>query len=398
MDRELCRIVDHYIHGRVAVVNRGLQRVVVDSTRISSVDPRGVLTTYRGYRVVDLARLSDFYESAFLLLKGRLPCYREYEGFRREIDRERAGVEDWVLDVIESLPKSHPSYYAVVGAVLLARSLYPSWRMDWGKVEEHQVRLVAQLPVFSIYGFNFAYKGVRVKPESARAHASDLLRMILLREPSELEARALEASLILYMDHGFNASTFALRVVASTMSDIYSAVAAAIGALKGPLHGAANEDAYWMLIEVERRAMESTSSLGDVFESYVREKLARGEKVPGFGHRVYKELDPRVVVLKELVARFKGGAEWLDAIHRVEKLVKEYKNLVANVDLYTALLYMLIGIPPELYVSLFMAGRVVGWVAHYAEQLSNNKLIRPLEDYVGPLGLEYTPISSRACE
>ncbi|MEM4678281.1 MAG: citrate/2-methylcitrate synthase [Acidilobaceae archaeon] len=397
LTEDLCKILNHPIHGRIAVVNKGLQRVVVNSTSISSVDPRGLLTTYRGYKIADLAKLSDFYDSAFLLLKGRLPCLDEYEVFKKELDKARASVEEWVLDVIESIPKSHPSYYAIVGSVLMARSLYPSWRMDLKQVEEHQLKVIAQLPAIAIYGYNFAYRGVRVKPDPSLPHVVDLLRMILLREPSEIEARSLEASLILYMDHGFNASTFALRVVASTLSDLYSAVAAAIGALKGPLHGAANEDAYWMFIEVEKKSREKGMSLADSLETYVKEKLIRGEKVPGFGHRVYKELDPRVPVLKEFIVKFDRGEEWLEAIAKAERLMKSSKGLVANVDLYTALLYMLIGIPPELYVPLFMAGRVVGWVAHYAEQLSNNKLIRPLENYVGPLGLEYVPRSQRAC-
>lgn len=397
MTEELCRVLDHPIHGRVVVVNKGLQRVIVDSTSVSSVDPKGVLTTYRGYRITDLARYSDYYESAFLLIKGRLPCIEEYNTFKKKLDEARASIPDWILDVIETLPRSHPSYYAIVGAVLLAQSLYPSWKMDMAQIEEHQVTMIAQLPVMSIYGYNFAFRGVRVKPSSSYPHVSDILRMILLRDPTELEVRALEASIILYMDHGFNASTFALRVVASTLSDLYSAVAAAIGALKGSLHGAANEEAYWMLIEVEKRSATSRLGIAEAMESYVLEKLEAREKIPGFGHRVYKEADPRVEVLKEFISKFKGGDEWLQAIQRAELIVKERKNIIANVDLYTAVLYKLIGIPPELYVPLFMAGRVVGWVAHYAEQLSNNKLIRPLENYTGPLGLTYIPLTSRSC-
>lgn len=219
--------------------------------------------------------------------------------------------------------------------------------------------------------------------------------MIIGRMPTDVEARAFESSLVLYMDHGFNASTFTVRVIASTLSDMYSAIAGGIGALKGPLHGGANERAMEMLLEAKAEADKKGVPLENYIEEYILGKLAKKERIMGFGHRIYKIHDPRTDVAAKYIAKLKDGEWWLKVLKKAEEVMWREKKLPANIDFYTAVLYYQLEIPIPMYTPIFAMGRIVGWVSHYIEQVKDNRLIRPTEKYIGPSGLKYQPLEVR---
>ncbi len=385
-----CRTEGNYI-----VVPKGLVNVIVDETSISGVDPKGEHTIYRGYTIDDIGANASFYEAAYLFLKGKLPCEDELKEIRKAINYWRGKVPEKVLDALKHVPATHPMYYGIYGVSLLGQFYAPEWSYDPDFIYDHAIRIIAQLPVFFSAGWHLSRNGTLPKPNPNEDHAYDVLRMIIGRDPSRTEARAFESTLVLYMDHGFNASTFTVRVIASTLSDLYSAIAGGIAALKGPLHGGANEKAMDMFLEVKERADREGRSMEEVIEEYIRGKLARREKIMGFGHRVYKVHDPRTDVAAKYIKQLKDGETWLKVIHRAERVMKETKNLPANIDLYTAILYYQMGIPIPMYTPIFAMGRVVGWSSHYIEQVLNNKIIRPTEKYVGPTGLKYTPLEER---
>ncbi len=376
-------------------VPKGLVNVIVDKTEISGVDPKGEHTIYRGYTIDDIGANASFYEAAHLFLKGRLPCEDELVEIKKAIDKWRGKVPEKIFDALRHVPATHPMYYGIYGVSLLGQYYAPDWRYDEDFMYEHAIRVIAQLPVFFIAGWHLPRTGHMPRPDPNLDHATDILRMITEREPTGVEARALESTLVLYMDHGFNASTFTVRVIASTLSDLYSAIAGGIAALKGPLHGGANEKAMIMFLEVKERAEKEGRPMEDVIEDYIREKLEKKEKIMGFGHRVYKVHDPRTDVAAKFIEQLPGGDTWMKVIKRAEKVMKEAKNIPANIDLYTAALYYQLGIPIPLYTPIFAMGRVVGWSAHYMEQVMNNKIIRPSEKYVGPVGMKYKPLEER---
>ncbi|WP_460125474.1 citrate/2-methylcitrate synthase [Stetteria hydrogenophila] len=382
--------------GRYIHVPKGLYNVVVDVTSISGVDPKGLYTTYRGYDVVDIGRNADFYEAAYLVLYGRLPCEDEYREIKRKIDGYRGAVPRKVFEALRNAGPSHPMYYGSLGVVVMGQHLVSSeWRFDDDYIYDHALRIIAAMPVIFAAGWHIARTGTYIDPDPSLPHAMDALRMITGREPTWLEARAFETSLVLYMDHGFNASTFTVRVIASTLSDLYSAVAGGIGALKGPLHGGANEKALKMLLEARKEAEERGRDLVDYIEEFILNKLKRREKIIGFGHRIYKRRDPRTSVIAEYIRQLPEGEYWLAVVRKAEETAWRAKRLPANIDIYTGILYYQLGIPLLMYTPVFAMGRVVGWCAHYIEQVRNNKLIRPAEKYVGPIGLKYVPMSGR---
>ncbi len=383
------------VEGGLIVVPKGLQNVVVDETRISGVDPKGEHTIYRGYTIDDIGKNASFYEAAHLFLRGFLPCEDELRELRDRIDYWRGKTPTKVIEALKLVPSSHPMYYGIYGVSLLGQYYAGEWSTDRDSMYEHGIRIIAQLPVIFAAGWNLATRGTYEPPDASRDHASDSLRMITLRDPSDVEARAFESTLVLYMDHGFNASTFTVRVIASTLSDIYSAVAGGIAALKGPLHGGANEKAIEMLLEIRRRAEEGGKSLEEATEEYILEKLSRKEKIMGFGHRVYKLHDPRTDVAEEFVRKLKDGETWLRMVKKAEEVMWREKKIPANIDLYTGVLYYQLGIPIPMYTPIFAIGRVVGWVSHYIEQIENNKLVRPTEKYTGPVGMKYEPMEVR---
>lgn len=376
-------------------VPKGLAGVIVDKTELSGVDPTGQHTIYRGYTIADIGENASFYEAAHLFLYGHLPCEDELKEIKKKIDTERGKIPEKLYDALKLVPVTHPMYYGAYGVTLLGQYLAPEWDFKDETLYDHALKLIAKLPVIFTAAWHLAHTGTLIRPDPSLDHATDVLRMIIGRMPNKIEARAFESSLVLYMDHGFNASTFTTRVIASTLSDIYSAVAGGIGALKGPLHGGANEKAMVMFLEAEEQAKKLGKPLKEYIVDYIKEKLARKEKIMGFGHRVYKLHDPRTDVLRKYIAQLEGGQYWLEVLEAAEKTMWEAKKLPANVDLYTAPLYYLLGIPIPMYTPIFAMGRIVGWTSHYIEQVKNNRIIRPTEEYVGPTGLKYEPMEVR---
>jgi len=381
--------------GKLIVVPKGLYNVVPDTTTISGVDPKGEHTIYRGYTIADIGEHADFYEAAHLFLYGKLPCEEEYKEIKKKIDTYRAQIPEKVLDALRYVPKTHPMYYGAYGVTLLGQYYGTDWKFDDDFLHEHALRLIAQLPVIFAAGWHLANEGTIIRPDPDLSHGKDVLRIIIGRMPSDLEARAFESTLVLYMDHGFNASTFTVRVIASTLSDIYSAIAGGIGALKGPLHGGANERALEMLLDAKAKAEAAGKSLEEYIEEYILEKLAKKERIMGFGHRVYKIHDPRTDVAAKFIKQLKDGEWWLKVMKKTEEVMWREKKLPANIDFYTGVLYYQLGIPVPMFTPIFAMGRIVGWTTHYIEQVENNRLIRPTEKYVGPTGLKYEPMEVR---
>ncbi len=381
--------------GNYIRVPKGLVNVIVDETKISGVDPKGEATIYRGYTIEDIGEHASFYEATHLILYGRLPCDEELKEIKAKIDKYRGMVPEKIFDALKYVPATHPMYYGIYGVSLLGQYYAPDWRFDEDFLYDHALRVTAQLPVIFAAGWHLARNGTFYRPDPTKDHAWDVLRMIIGREPSEIEARAFESTLVLYMDHGFNASTFTVRVIASTLSDLYSAIAGGIAALKGPLHGGANEKAMEMFLEAQQKAEAKGVPLYEYIEEYIKEKLAKKEKIMGFGHRIYKLHDPRTDVAKKYVEKLKNGDYWMKVIKKAEEVMWNEKKIPANIDLYTGVLYYQLDIPIPMYTPIFAMGRVVGWSAHYIEQVLNNKLIRPTEKYVGPTGLKYVPLEER---
>ena len=368
----------------------GLQGVVAARTGLSRIDGERGILAYRGYSIDDLARKASFEEVVHLLWHGELPSRAALDETRRHLAQQRllpAGVAEMV------------QWFARDGAPMdLLRTAVSA--MAIGDPDLHEstreanlrkgFRITAQVPtILALH--DRARKGLPpVKPDPELGHAANFLWMMTGRRPGELEVRCLDVALILQAEHGLNASTFAARVAAGTLADLHAALTAAIAALKGPLHGGANHDVMVML-----RTIGDPGKAAD----YVRGALAQKRKIPGFGHRVYKTLDPRAVHLKELSARLAqatGQEIWYQMSTVIEATCKEVKNLNANVDFYAASTYSMLGFEMDLFTPIFAASRTPGWIAHVIEQHTDNRLIRPLEEYIGPPDRDWVPMEKRA--
>lgn len=368
----------------------GLQGVVAGISSISDIDVERSVLTYRGYDVHVLAEQASFEEVAFLVLNGELPNRDQLATFREAIAESRA-VPAAVYDALRAFPKdSHPMDILRAGVSLLA--LHDPDRRD-GSHEANMrkaIRLIGQIGALVSNGYRTVVEGKPpVQPDPALSHAGNILYMLTGEKPDSLAEHVINGSLILYMEHGLNASTFASRVVVSTLSDLYSGTIAAIGALKGPLHGGANEAAMELLLEV---------GSPDRAREYIREALAAKKKVMGFGHREYKHSDSRAGVMKEFgkkVCEQKGDWKWFEIAETIEQEMWEAKKLFPNLDFPSAWTYYLLGLPIPLYTPLFAASRTVGWSAHMIEQLSANRIIRPTSIYNGPAPREFVPLSDR---
>jgi citrate synthase len=370
-------------------VQRGLEDVVALESRICFIDGKQGRLIYEGYDIRDLAQRSTFEEVASLLWYDRLPNAEQLATLTARLASLRT-LPDAVARHIDALPiGAHP-----MDILRTVVSELPLFEPDQAAPGPSSIggaqRLTAVLP--SILGqFQRRRAGLPpLKPRPELSHAAYLVYALLDREATELEARALDVALILHADHELNASTFAARVTASTLSDLYSAVTSAIGTLKGPLHGGANE-----------RVMELLDEIGtpDRAEEVVKAKLARHERIMGFGHRVYKVEDPRATILREWSRRLgeaKGNLRYYELLRRVEEVVHREKGLYPNVDLYSGSVYSLLGIPHDLFTPVFAASRVAGWTAHVLEEYRDLRLIRPMAKYVGPTDLPYVPIAQRA--
>ncbi len=369
-------------------VQRGLEDVVALESQICFIDGKEGRLIYRGYDIRELAERSTFEEVAYLLWYGRLPTPDQLDGLRTRLAGLRALPEP-IERILAEMPPSANAMDVLRTCVSALAILEPAETQPGPSSIGGALRLTAVLP--TILGhFHRARAGMpRLAPAPDLSHAAWVLHALRGTEASELEVRALDVALILHADHELNASTFAARVTASTLSDLYSAVTSAIGTLKGPLHGGANERVMELLDEVGTPARA---------EEVVRAKLARHERIMGFGHRVYKVEDPRATILREWsrkLGQAKGNLRYFDLLRQVEQVVHAEKGLYPNVDLYSGSIYTLLGIPRDLFTPLFAASRVSGWTAHVLEEYQDLRLIRPTSRYVGPIDLAYVPIEKR---
>jgi 2-methylcitrate synthase len=365
----------------------GLRGVAAGTTAICTVGAQGDSLRYRGYDIEELAEHAVYEEVAHLLLYGKLPTRNELDAYQARL-RALRGLPETLRDVLERMPASaHPMDVLRTGASALG-SLEPEG--DFSRQDMAADRLLAVQPSMLGYWHRFASRGERIDVESDDPSiAGHFLHLISGKRPSDEQRRFMEASLILYAEHEFNASTFTARVIAATLSDLHSAITGAIGALRGPLHGGANEAAM-ELIEKYKRPEDAVEA--------VRGMLARKEKVMGFGHAVYKVKDPRNAIFKRWSQRLSASAadgHLYGISEAIELLMAEEKRLFANADFYCASAYHFVGIPTPLFTPLFAVARTAGWCAHIKEQRADNKLIRPAAEYVGPNRQAYLPIEMR---
>jgi len=367
----------------------GLRGQSAGATAICTVGKQGIGLTYRGYNIEDLAENASFEEVAYLLLKGALPNRQELTIFQKRLKRLRY-LPTGLREVLERIPEdTQPMDVLRTGTSMLG-TLEPEH--DFSQQDAIAERLLASLPSVLCYWYRFAHHGKRIEPETDEdTLAGHLLSLINGEKPSSEHLRSMDISLILYAEHEFNASTFTARVCASTLSDFYSCVTGAIGTLRGPLHGGANEAAMKLIsrFKTPREAREG-----------VYEMLERRVKIMGFGHAVYRHSDPRNAVIKEcsrkLAPTATEGDGYLYAIsEEIENVMKEKKGLFANADFYSASAYHFMGFPTLLFTPLFVLSRVTGWSAHIMEERSHNKLIRPSGDYIGPEPRPVPPIDQR---
>lgn len=366
----------------------GLAGVSAGATALCTVGKEGAGLTYRGYDIYDLADNASFEEVAYLLMHGQLPNQAELDGFIARIKSMR-GLPDTVKQVLEMIPAdSHPMDVLRSGVSILG-NVEPEG--DFSNQSKTADRLLACLPSMLLYWHHFHTDGTRIDVETDDdSLAGHFLHLLHGKAPSEMHRKTLDTTLILYAEHEFNASTFAARVITGTLSDMHSAVTGAIGALRGPLHGGANEAAM-ELVEKFSSAQDATQGVLDM--------LARKDKIMGFGHRVYTTSDPRNSVNKKMskVLADEAGDTRLYAVSEaVEKVMWDEKKLFANADFFAATVYHFMGIPTYLFTPIFVCSRITGWTAHIMEQRADNKLIRPAADYIGPALQTYVPIEERA--
>lgn len=372
------------------VVSRGLEGIVAAETRIGDVRGDIGQLIYCGYDINELAGKVSYEEVVHLLWHSRLPNQRELDKLTMALRAERE-LPQGVIDFLRNAPKSAaPIDIMRTGVSMLGG--YPTVRHDLDMPENQAIaiKLVAQIGLIAAY-FHRARKGLSLPPvRKDLSEAAHFLYLMRGEEPSAEATQTLDVAFVLHAEHGFNASTFTGRVVASTLSDLYSAASAAIGALKGPLHGGANEGVIQMLKEI--------GSL-DRVDAWVEEALAQKKKIMGIGHRVYKVLDPRAPHLKAMAIKLSeqlGEPKWIQMSERIAGIMKERKGLNANVDFYSATVYYSMGIPTDLFTPIFAVARMSGWTAHILEQLGDNRLFRPLSEYVGPeVGRKVVPIEQR---
>ena len=367
---------------------QGLAGVVAGRTALSNVGKAGAGLTYRGYDIEQLAELSCFEEVAYLLLYGELPKKHELDGFRNRLLAKRC-IPGKLREILERLPATaHPMDGLRTGCSALG-CLEPE--SDDNTSERHAAeRLLATFPAMLMIWYHHAHNSKQIDTESTQESiAGHFLDLLHGSSPSDDHRRALDVSLILYAEHEFNASTFTARICTSTLSDFYSAISAAIGTLRGPLHGGANEAAM---------ALIQQFSSPDDAEQGILQALAHKEKIMGFGHRVYRDRDPRSDIIQKWAVRL--GKEIGDKIlypvsQRIDEVMSREKKLFPNLDFYSASAYHFLGIPTNLFTPIFVFARTAGWGAHIFEQRADNRLIRPSADYIGPDSRPYLTIDKR---
>jgi len=370
----------------------GLEGVVATSSAICYIDGEQGVLTYAGYGIHELARSATFEEVCFLLWHRRLPTRSELGDLQTELASARR-LPEGILRLCRMLPTGNSM--SALRTLVSALSHYESDHDDGSESAAYSkaVRLTAQIgSLVATYG-RIGAGGGPIEPDPALGHAANFLLMLNGERPSELETRALDVALILHADHELNASTFAARVTAATLSDMHSAVVAGVGALKGPLHGGANAEVMKLLLSIGETADDSE------VDQIVRDMLDQQIKVPGFGHRVYRTEDPRATHLRKMsqqIGERSGNTRWFEISGRIEAIMKEQKQIDANVDFYSASTYYMLGIGIDLFTPLFAVSRISGWTAHILEQYANNRLIRPRAEYTGPVYPQrFVPLDDR---
>jgi len=374
------------------MIDKGLANTTASESKLSFIDGEKGVLEYVGIDIDSLARNSNFEETTYLLWNGKLPAKRELDDFCAQL-RGQYDLPPKMWELVSAMPRDAKPMHAL-RTLVSALSLFDATADDVTipAARQKAVRLVACTPTI-IAAFDRHRKGKPfVKPDATRGIAANFIRMLTGEEPTETMRRALDVCLILHADHGFNASTFAARVTTSTLSDMYSAATTAIGTLKGPLHGGANEEVMHMLREI--------GSIEKV-DAYIKGKLERKEKIMGFGHRVYKAYDPRATYLKTFakqLAADTGNQKLYEMSHRIEQIMAEAvaaKGILPNVDFYSATTYYSIGLDIDLFTPMFAMARMSGWTGQCIEQLDGNKLIRPRCEYTGPHNAPYVPMDQR---
>ncbi len=359
-------------------VPKGLAGVVVDTSSISNVIPEKRLLYYRGYSVVELAEKCTFEEVAYLLVMGELPDQRQLARFR-EKERSYRSLSPELLEVSRSIPaNAHPMDVLRTGISLLGAQDQRTWDNSREANEDKFCRIFALTPIIIAVALRRRMGKAITRPDQNLSYLANFFHMCFGEQPSSVVLKAFEVSLILYAEHSFNASTFTARVVASTNSDLYSAIVAGIGALKGPLHGGANEQVMHTLKEIDHPKNA---------ESWLRDALKEKRLIMGFGHRVYRFGDSRVPTMKhweEKLAEVTGQHKWMDIANTLEKIMVEEKGIYPNLDFPAGPAYYMMGFPIDFFTPIFVMARITGWTAHVIEQQSENKIIRPLAEYTGP--------------
>lgn len=367
----------------------GLEGVVATKSDICFIDGTAGRLVYKGYEIGDLVENTTFEEVAFLLWEGRLPNQAELARLHQELAANTA-LPAHVEKVIESMPKDAlPMDVLRTAASALGPGDPDLGSNDPDANRRKAIRLTAQFPTI-VCNYHRHRKGEDlVAPDKSLSVAGNFLYMLFGKKPHETLVRVMDAALVLHAEHGMNASTFAARVIAATLSDMHAAVAGAIAALKGPLHGGANQDVMELLL---------ACGDADTAEKKVRDTLAAGGKIPGFGHRVYKTFDPRATFLRKMskqLGQDAGNTKWYEMSERLIPVVKDTKGKDPNVDFFSASAYYTMGIPLDLFTPIFAVARIAGWTAHIMEQHRNNRIIRPTDEYTGPQGLKVVPIEKR---
>jgi citrate synthase len=378
-------------HMTTAVAPKGLEGIVATSSSICFIDGDAGVLSYRGIDIHELADRSTFEETAYLLWFGKLPSTSELASFATQLAAGRH-LHPKVVELLRSVPTTATPMEVLRTAVSLLSS-YDADEAD--NTHDANVRksfrITAQIPMI-VATFDRIRKGKPlVEPDHKLSHAANFLWMLNGERPSETATHAFDIALILHADHELNASTFAARVIAATLADIHSAITGAIGALKGPLHGGANEATMRLLYAIDKAGADPIE--------YVKQMFAEKKKISGFGHRVYHTEDPRATHLRRMseeLGRVAGSTKWFDLSRKIELFVKQEKKLNANVDFYSASTYTTLGIDIDLFTPIFAISRIAGWAAHVIEQHDDNRLIRPRADYVGPAyPSPYIPIAER---
>ncbi|MGK0187158.1 MAG: citrate synthase [Verrucomicrobiales bacterium] len=374
----------------MATVAKGLEGIVANESRLSSVDGKNGKLMYLGYDIDDLVENCTFEEVVHLLHRGKLPNQAELDEITSQL-RSRRKLPDGVIDFLKSAPKdANPMDVIRTGVSMLGLYDTRGKNQDRELNEDRALTICATIPLMVAF-FHRARNGQElIEVRDDLNEAAHFLYLVTGDEPSFEAAKTLDVAYIIHAEHGMNASTFSARVTIATLSDMYSAITSAIGTLKGPLHGGANEGVIQMLEEI--------GSEGAV-DAYVEGKLERKEKIMGIGHRVYKVLDPRAPHLQNMAVRLTaqlGEPKWINMSERIAEIMRERKGLNANVDFYSATVYYSLGIPTDLFTPIFAISRAAGWTAQVLEQLENNRLYRPLTAYTGPAEpQEILPIADR---